>query len=211
MNMMLHGIGSEKSVPVVVGDALAADPASAMKWCWPTRRLARRAAPSSWVKTAAPAPKKTPSSATISGPPPATSSSILCSTSRRCSPPTADAAVVLPDNVLFEGGAGETIRKSCCTSAMCTPCCATHRPVLCPGREGQCAFLREEGREQNAVDEKLWITTCAPTSTSRSRPPRSRALTWTSLWRCTKWATATSGKPPWSPENPRAAGAPLQL
>ena len=26
MNMMLHGIGSEKSVPVVVGDALAADP-----------------------------------------------------------------------------------------------------------------------------------------------------------------------------------------
>ncbi|MGH8849216.1 MAG: HsdM family class I SAM-dependent methyltransferase, partial [Polaromonas sp.] len=26
MNMMLHGIGSEKSVPVIVGDALSADP-----------------------------------------------------------------------------------------------------------------------------------------------------------------------------------------
>ena len=26
MNMMLHGIGSDKSVPIVVGDALAADP-----------------------------------------------------------------------------------------------------------------------------------------------------------------------------------------
>jgi hypothetical protein len=30
MNMMLHGIGSEKSVPVVVGDALAARPRRAL-------------------------------------------------------------------------------------------------------------------------------------------------------------------------------------
>lgn len=26
MNLILHGIGSEKAVPVIVGDALAADP-----------------------------------------------------------------------------------------------------------------------------------------------------------------------------------------
>ena len=34
------------------------------------------------------------------------------------------AALVLPDNVLFEGGAGETIRQNCCTTATSTPCCA---------------------------------------------------------------------------------------
>ena len=32
------------------------------------------------------------------------------------------AAVVVPDNVLFEGGAGETFAASCCTSATSTPC-----------------------------------------------------------------------------------------
>jgi type I restriction enzyme M protein len=37
------------------------------------------------------------------------------------------AAVVLPDNVLFEGGAGEKIRASCWRTAMCTPCCACPR------------------------------------------------------------------------------------
>ena len=35
------------------------------------------------------------------------------------------AAVVLPDNVLFEGGAGETIRRAAAApSATCTPSCA---------------------------------------------------------------------------------------
>ena len=34
------------------------------------------------------------------------------------------AAVVVPDNVLFEGGAGEQSAASCCRSATSTPCCA---------------------------------------------------------------------------------------
>jgi type I restriction enzyme M protein len=33
------------------------------------------------------------------------------------------AAVVLPDNVLFEGGAGEKSAASCWRTAMCTPFC----------------------------------------------------------------------------------------
>ena len=33
------------------------------------------------------------------------------------------AAVVVPDNVLFEGGAGETIRRDCSRPAMSIPCC----------------------------------------------------------------------------------------
>ena len=44
------------------------------------------------------------------------------------------AAVVLPDNVLFEGGAGETIRKKRCTSAICTRCCACPQAFHVQGR-----------------------------------------------------------------------------
>ena len=33
-------------------------------------------------------------------------------------------AVVVPDNVLFEGGAGETIRRELLHDATSTPCCA---------------------------------------------------------------------------------------
>ena len=33
------------------------------------------------------------------------------------------AAIVVPDNVLFEGGAGETLRAICSSNAMSTPCC----------------------------------------------------------------------------------------
>lgn len=41
---------------------------------------------------------------------------------------TGKAAVVLPDNVLFEGGAGEEIRKkNCCKPVICTPFCAYPR------------------------------------------------------------------------------------
>jgi hypothetical protein len=40
---------------------------------------------------------------------------------------TGKAAVVLPDNVLFEGGAGEKYAASCWKPAMCTPCCAYPR------------------------------------------------------------------------------------
>ena len=46
---------------------------------------------------------------------------------------TGRAAVVVPDNVLFEGGAGETIRKNysrtrtCTPSCACRPACSTHK------------------------------------------------------------------------------------
>jgi type I restriction-modification system DNA methylase subunit len=45
------------------------------------------------------------------GPPPATSSSTSCSTSRTLLKAHSRAAVVVPDNVLFERGAGETVRR----------------------------------------------------------------------------------------------------
>jgi hypothetical protein len=65
------------------------------------------------------------------------------------------AAVVLPDNVLFEGGAGETIRKKLLHECdVHTLLALAHRPVLRAGREGQRGVLRAQAGQRDAVDEK---------------------------------------------------------
>ena len=42
------------------------------------------------------------------------------------------AAVVLPDNVLFEGGAGRRCAAGCCATSTCTRCCACRRASSTP-------------------------------------------------------------------------------
>ena len=62
--------------------------------------------------------------------------------------------MVVPDNVLFEGGAGETIRRKLLHE------CDVHTllrlptgHLLRPGREGQRAVLRPQARLRDAVDQ----------------------------------------------------------
>jgi type I restriction enzyme M protein len=62
------------------------------------------------------------------------------------------AAVVLPDNVLFEGGAGETLRRKLLADFDLHPAAAAHRDLLRPGREGERAVLRQAARLGAAVD-----------------------------------------------------------
>jgi type I restriction enzyme M protein len=60
MNMMLHGIGSDKSAcPSWWPTRWPPTPASASTWCWPIRRSARRAAPIIGGEDGAPAPRRT--------------------------------------------------------------------------------------------------------------------------------------------------------
>jgi hypothetical protein len=81
------------------------------------------------------------------------------------------AAVVLPDNVLFEAGAGETIRRGdCWPSARFTRSCVCRRASSTPGREGQRRVLRPQASRPTPGRRRRGSTTCAPTSTSRSRP-----------------------------------------
>ena len=61
--------------------------------------------------------------------------------------PGGSAAVVLPDNVLFEGGAGETVRKEQHRAAHHTA--AAHGHLLRARRKGQRALLREQARKQD--------------------------------------------------------------
>jgi type I restriction enzyme M protein len=111
MNLMLHGIGSEKSVPVIVGDALAADPGQRFDVVLANPPFGKK---SSTVIVGEDGRTSTEKDiierddfwATTSNKQLAFVQHIktLLNIPGR-------AAVVLPDNVLFEGGAGETIRR----------------------------------------------------------------------------------------------------
>jgi type I restriction enzyme M protein len=64
------------------------------------------------------------------------------------------AAVVVPDNVLFEGGAGETVRRRLLSQADVQNASApAHGHLLCARREGERAVLRAPARSRKAVDE----------------------------------------------------------
>ncbi|MEV4510441.1 class I SAM-dependent DNA methyltransferase [Dactylosporangium sp. NPDC049525] len=99
MNLLLHGIGTpDGPSPVEVGDALAADPGRRYSVVLSNPPFGRRAgerAPARADFTAATANKQLNFVQHIA--------TILDTGGR--------AAVVVPDNVLFEGGAGETVRR----------------------------------------------------------------------------------------------------
>ena len=68
------------------------------------------------------------------------------------------AAVVLPDNVLFEGGAGETIRKKLLHE------CDVHTLLRLPtglfyaqGVKANVIFFEKKGASESASTRKLWI------------------------------------------------------
>lgn len=111
MNLYLHGIGAEYEVPIVVGDSLISDPGERFKM----------------VMTNPPFGKKS-SITIVNGSGKATKDAITyerddfwATTSNKqlnfvqhiktILDMNGKAAVVVPDNVLFEGDAGETIRK----------------------------------------------------------------------------------------------------
>jgi type I restriction enzyme M protein len=63
------------------------------------------------------------------------------------------AAIVVPDNVLFEGGAGETIPRD-----LLKQCDDADRHFLCSGRKSQCVVFRAQAGQRDSVDTKtLWI------------------------------------------------------
>jgi type I restriction enzyme M protein len=82
------------------------------------------------------------------------------------------AAVVLPDNVLFEGGAGEKIRRKLLEN------CDVHTILRLPtgifyaqGVKANVVFFDNANRRTaGCIRRACGSTTCAPTSTSPSRP-----------------------------------------
>jgi type I restriction enzyme M protein len=158
MNLLLHGIGSEKSVPIKVADALAADPGERFDV----------------VLANPPFGKK--SSTMIVGEDGRTSTEkdiierddFWATTSNKqlnfvqhiktLLKPHGRAAVVVPDNVLFEGGAGETIRRKLLHE------CDVHTLLRLPtglfyaqGVKANVLFFDKKPASETPWTRKLWI------------------------------------------------------
>jgi type I restriction enzyme M protein len=111
MNMMLHGIGSEVSVPIMVVDALAADPGERFEVVLANPPFGKK---SSTQIEGADGKRSTEKDIIERDDFWATTSNKQLNFVQHIKTLlkiNGRAAVVLPDNVLFEGGAGETIRK----------------------------------------------------------------------------------------------------
>jgi type I restriction enzyme M protein len=158
MNMMLHGIGTDKDLPIVVSDSLAADPGDRFDI----------------VMTNPPFGKK--SSTTIVGEEGQVSKErdiverddFWATTSNKqlnfvqhvktLLKQNGRAAVVVPDNVLFEGGAGETVRRKLLHE------CEVHTLLRLPtglfyaqGVKANVLFFDKKPASETPWTKKLWI------------------------------------------------------
>jgi type I restriction enzyme M protein len=158
MNLMLHGIGSDKDLPIVVADSLAADPGDRFDI----------------VMTNPPFGKK--SSTTIVGEEGQVSKErdiverddFWATTSNKqlnfvqhvktLLKQNGRAAVVVPDNVLFEGGAGETVRRKLLHE------CDVHTLLRLPtglfyaqGVKANVLFFDKKPASETPWTKKLWI------------------------------------------------------
>ena len=117
------------------------------------------------------------------------------------------AAVVVPDNVLFEGGAGEKIRRRLPMTAKSIRCSAC-RPASSTRRVSRrtCSSSTASPPATRRGRRSCGSTTTGPTSTARSSRTRSRAATSTTSSHVTAPAAATSASPRGPRKLPAAAG-----
>ena len=89
------------------------------------------------------------------------------------------AAIVVPDNVLFEGGGGETVRRKLLHECECTRCsdCQPGSSTPRASRRTCCSSTVSRPRRRRGP-KRCGCTTCGPTCTSRSS--RTRCATSTS-------------------------------
>lgn len=157
MNMYLHGIGGEES-PIVVGDSLATDPGDRFDFVLTNPPFGKKSS-ITIVNTEGGADKEAivyerqDFTATTSN-----KQLNFLQHIKTLLKITGKAAVVLPDNVLFEGGAGETIRKRILTD------CDVHTLLRLPtglfyaqGVKANVLFFDKKPAREKPWTDKLWI------------------------------------------------------
>jgi type I restriction enzyme M protein len=158
MNLMLHGIGSEKSVPVVVGDALTADPGKRYDVVLANPPFGKK---SSTVIVGEDGRTTTEKDIVERDDFWATTSNKQLNFVQHIKTLLnipGRAAVVVPDNVLFEGGAGETIRRKLLHE------CEVHTLLRLPtglfyaqGVKANVLFFDKKPASQTPWTKTLWI------------------------------------------------------
>jgi len=158
MNLMLHGIGSDKSVPINVTDALAADPGERFEVVLANPPFGKK---SSTMITGAEGKVSTEKDIIERDDFWATTSNKQLNFVQHIKTLLKQhgrAAVVVPDNVLFEGGAGETIRKKLLHE------CDVHTLLRLPtglfyaqGVKANVIFFDRKPASETPWTKKLWI------------------------------------------------------
>ena len=158
MNLLLHGIGSEKSVPVVVSDALTADPGERFDVVLANPPFGKK---SSTVIVGEDGRTSTEKDTIERDDFWATTSNKQLNFVQHIKTLLAirgRAAVVVPDNVLFEGGAGETIRRKLLHE------CEVHTLLRLPtglfyaqGVKANVLFFDKKPASETPWTKQLWI------------------------------------------------------
>ncbi|MBI4996870.1 MAG: SAM-dependent DNA methyltransferase [Rhodocyclales bacterium] len=158
MNLMLHGIGSEESVPVKVSDALAADPGERFSVVLANPPFGKK---SSTVIVGEDGKTTTEKDIIERDDFWATTSNKQLNFVQHIKTLLdihGRAAVVVPDNVLFEGGAGETIRRKLLHE------CDVHTLLRLPtglfyaqGVKANVVFFDKKPASETPWTKKLWI------------------------------------------------------
>jgi type I restriction enzyme M protein len=158
MNLMLHGIGSEKSVPVKVADALAADPGERFDVVLANPPFGKK---SSTMIVGEDGKTTTEKDIVERDDFWATTSNKQLNFVQHIKTllkAHGRAAVVVPDNVLFEGGAGETIRRKLLHE------CDVHTLLRLPtglfyaqGVKANVIFFDKKPASETPWTKKLWI------------------------------------------------------
>ncbi len=203
MNLLLHGIGSDQNMPIVVGDALAKDPGERFDI----------------VLTNPPFGKK--SSITVVGAEGEVSKEretyerddFWATTSNKqlnflqhvksLLKQNGRAAIVVPDNVLFEGGAGETIRRKLLHE------CEVHTLLRLPtglfyaqGVKANVLFFDKKPGSETPWTKKLWIYDLRTNMhfTLKTNPLKREDLD--EFITCYSSKNRLQRKPTWSEKNP---------
>jgi type I restriction enzyme M protein len=158
MNLLLHGIGSEKSVPVRVADALAADPGERFDVVLANPPFGKKSSTmivgeNGRTTTEKDIVERDDFWATTSN-----KQLNFVQHIKTLLKQNGRAAVVVPDNVLFEGGAGETIRRKLLHE------CEVHTLLRLPtglfyaqGVKANVLFFDKKPASETPWTEKLWI------------------------------------------------------
>ncbi len=203
MNLMLHGIGSDKSVPINVTDALAADPGGRFEVVLANPPFGKK---SSTMITGAEGKVSTEKDIIERDDFWATTSNKqlnLVQHIKTLLKQHGRAAVVVPANVLFEGGAGETIRKKLLHE------CDVHALLRLPtglfyaqGVKANVIFFDRKPASETPWTKKLWIYDLRTNKhfTLKTSPMKREDLDeFVTLYNP---ANRHDRKPTWSAENP---------
>jgi type I restriction enzyme M protein len=203
MNLMLHGIGSEKNVPIMVSDALAADPGERFDLVLTNPPFGKKSstmivAENGKVSTEKDLIERDDFWATTSN-----KQLNFVQHVKTLLKPHGRCAIVVPDNVLFEGGAGETIRRKLLHE------CDLHTLLRLPtglfyaqGVKANVLFFDRKPAAETPWTKRLWIYDLRTNKhfTLKTNPLKREDLD--EFVACYRPENRHDRKPTWSPENP---------